>query len=49
MKRVERGAKKRYRCINCSRLISEEEYNTYHGYCQECYETEIAEIDFEEE
>ncbi|MGB9853409.1 MAG: hypothetical protein ACPLRY_01165 [Candidatus Bathyarchaeales archaeon] len=41
--------KKVYSCLICGRKISREEYETYDGLCQECYELEIAELDFEDE
>lgn len=38
-----------YECIRCGRKITEEEYETYSGLCQECHEIEIDEMDFEDE
>ncbi|MGB9959627.1 MAG: hypothetical protein ACPLKQ_03790 [Candidatus Bathyarchaeales archaeon] len=37
-----------YTCLICGRKISKQEYEAYDGLCQECYELEIAELDFEE-
>jgi NMD protein affecting ribosome stability and mRNA decay len=36
-----------YRCLLCGRRISKEEYETFDGLCQECYEIEISELDFD--
>ena len=38
-----------YSCLSCGRKISREEYETYDGLCEECYELEITELDFEDE
>jgi len=38
-----------HRCLSCGRKISREEYETYDSFCQECYELEIAELDFEDD
>jgi NMD protein affecting ribosome stability and mRNA decay len=38
-----------YECIMCGRKITKEEYETFDGLCQECYEIEIEELDFDEE
>jgi hypothetical protein len=38
-----------YHRLSCGRKISREEYETYDGFCQECYELEIADLDFEDE
>jgi NMD protein affecting ribosome stability and mRNA decay len=35
--------------MSCGREITEEEYETYDGLCQECYEIEIDELDFEDD
>jgi NMD protein affecting ribosome stability and mRNA decay len=37
------------KCERCGRAITEEEYETYDGLCEECYEIEIAELDFEDD
>ncbi|MEM3577027.1 MAG: hypothetical protein QXX51_01030 [Candidatus Bathyarchaeia archaeon] len=36
-----------YRCLLCGKQISQEEYELFDGLCQECYEMEISELDFE--
>lgn len=36
-----------YHCMLCGREITREEYETYDGLCQECYELEIAELDMD--
>lgn len=36
-------------CSACGRQISEEEYETYGGLCEECREIEIDELDYEAE
>jgi len=36
-------------CDRCGKLISKEEFETYGGLCEDCYETEIAEEDMEED
>lgn len=38
-----------YSCLSCGKRIFREEYETYDGLCQECYELEITELDFEDE
>ncbi|MGQ9530364.1 MAG: hypothetical protein ACUVQX_02090 [Candidatus Bathycorpusculaceae bacterium] len=38
-----------YRCLLCGRRISREEYENFDGLCQECYEIEIADMDYEDE
>lgn len=38
-----------YICLRCGRTITREEYETYDGLCQECYEVEIDELDYEDE
>jgi len=38
-----------YRCMRCGRKIKEEEYETYNGLCEECYETEVDELDYEDD
>ena len=35
-----------YEYIRCGRKITEEEYETYGGLCQECHEIEIDELDY---
>jgi len=37
---------KEYRCESCGRTITEE-YETYNGLCEECYE--IDELDYEDD
>jgi len=37
-----------YKCERCHRAISEEEYETYDGICEECHEIEVDELDYEE-
>jgi len=39
---------KNHKCLRCSRKITEEEYETYNGLCEECYEIEIDELDYED-
>jgi DNA-directed RNA polymerase subunit RPC12/RpoP len=38
-----------YKCAMCGRKITKEEYETFDGLCQECYEIEIADLDYEDE
>jgi NMD protein affecting ribosome stability and mRNA decay len=38
-----------YHCLVCGRKISREEYETYDGMCQECFEIEIDEMDYEDD
>jgi len=38
---------KDYTCERCGRKITQEEYETYDGMCEECYEIEIDELDYE--
>ncbi len=38
-----------YECMRCGRKISKEEYETYDGLCEECYQIEIDELDYEDE
>ena len=40
---------KRYMCERCGREITQEEYETYDGMCQDCYEIEIDELDYEDD
>jgi NMD protein affecting ribosome stability and mRNA decay len=40
---------KRYTCERCGREITQEEYETYDGMCQDCYEIEIDELDYEDD
>jgi NMD protein affecting ribosome stability and mRNA decay len=35
--------------IRCGKRITTEEYETYQGMCEECYETEIDELDYEDD
>lgn len=37
------------KCERCGKAITEEEYESYDGLCEECYEIKIAELDFEED
>jgi NMD protein affecting ribosome stability and mRNA decay len=37
-----------YHCEVCGRKISKEEYEDYDGMCEECYEVEIDELDYED-
>jgi transcription initiation factor IIE alpha subunit len=39
---------KGYVCLRCGIAITEEEYETYGGLCEDCYEIEIAELDFDD-
>ena len=39
---------KTHKCLRCGRKITKEEYETYDGLCEECYEIEIDELDYEE-
>lgn len=41
--------KKEHRCERCGRAITQEEYETYDGLCEECHEIEIYELDYEAE
>ncbi len=38
-----------YHCLSCGRKITKEEYETFDGLCQECYEIEIDELDYEDD
>ena len=38
-----------YECLRCGRKITEEEYETYSGLCEECHEIEIDELDCEDD
>lgn len=38
-----------YHCLVCGKSISKEEYETYDGLCQECFEIEIDEMDYEDD
>jgi len=38
-----------YQCMRCGRKITEEEYETYSGLCEECHEIEIDELDYEDD
>jgi len=40
--------RKVFECMRCGRKITEEEYETYSGMCEEYYEIEIDELDYEE-
>ena len=37
-----------HRCERCDRRISKEEYEMHDGMCQECYEMEIDDLDYED-
>jgi NMD protein affecting ribosome stability and mRNA decay len=41
--------KKVFECVRCGRKIMREDYDTYSGMCEECYEIEIDELDYEDE
>jgi len=34
-----------YYCLSCGKSISEEEYETYDGICEDCYYAECADLD----
>jgi NMD protein affecting ribosome stability and mRNA decay len=36
-----------YECLRCGRKIKREEYEAYDGLCEECYQIEIDELDYE--
>ena len=38
-----------YQCMMCGRRITEKEYRTYSGLCEECHEIEIDKLDFEDD
>ncbi|MEM2112447.1 MAG: hypothetical protein QXX08_11330 [Candidatus Bathyarchaeia archaeon] len=38
-----------HECMRCGRRITKEEYKTYDGLCEECYEIEINELDYEDD
>jgi len=42
-------SQKVYTCERCGRRITEEECETYDGMCEECYEIEIDELDYEDD
>jgi hypothetical protein len=37
-----------HECLQYGRKLTKEEYETYDGMCQECYEIEIDELDCED-
>jgi NMD protein affecting ribosome stability and mRNA decay len=37
-----------FECLRCGRKVTKEEYETYDGMCEECYEIEIDELDYED-
>jgi DNA-directed RNA polymerase subunit RPC12/RpoP len=39
---------KTYECLRCGRKITEEEFETFDGLCEECHEVEIDELDYED-
>lgn len=41
--------RKVYRCIRCDVEITEEEHEAYDGMCEECYQIEMDELDYEDE
>jgi NMD protein affecting ribosome stability and mRNA decay len=43
------GEEKVFECVRCGRKITKEDYETYSGMCQECYEIEIDELDYEDD
>jgi len=38
-----------HECSRCGRKITKEEYETYDGLCEECYEIEVDELDYEDD
>jgi len=38
-----------YECLRCGKRITKEEYETYDGLCEECYQVEIDELDYEDD
>jgi hypothetical protein len=34
-----------YYCLSCGKSVSEEEYQLYDGYCEDCYYLECADLD----
>ena len=38
-----------HRCERCDRRITKEEYEMHGGMCQECYEMEIDDLDYEDD
>ena len=38
-----------FECSRCGRKLTKEEYDTYDGMCQECYEIELDELDCEDD
>ena len=40
---------KGHMCLRCGIKITEEEYETYDGLCENCYEIEVDELDFEDD
>jgi NMD protein affecting ribosome stability and mRNA decay len=38
-----------YECLRCGRKITRKEFETYDGLCEECYQIEIDELDYEDE
>ena len=44
-----RGVSEMKRCILCNKEISEEEFDDNEGYCEECHEIEIDDMDAEDE
>ena len=38
-----------FECLRCGRKLAKEEYDSYDGMCQECYEIEIDELDCEDD
>jgi hypothetical protein len=47
--KAEMGDEEVYECLRCGRKLSKEAYETYDGLCEECYEVEIDELDYEED
>jgi len=37
-----------HQCLQCGGKLTKEEYETYDGMCEECYEIEIDELDYED-
>lgn len=36
-------------CERCGKKITQEVYETYDGICEDCYEIELDELDFEDD
>ena len=42
-------SQKAYTCERCGRKITQEQHEKYDGICEECYEIEIDELDYEDD